>query len=182
MQLSGVLCHEAEPSPSARLPAALESLPEHSILRDEGHGMKLKFLTVAAASLTLCFSALLFNAAAQMGSSAQFDGKWLHRVPDEDRARTNPLAHQPQAESAGKNLFAENCARCHGADANGRPNRPSLRSLRIRHATDGELSWMLRNGNPYKGMPPWNSLPEQQRWQIIAYLRTLPPSQSATRH
>ena len=70
------------------------------------------------------------------------------------------------------------CAKCHGADANGRthpPPRPSLRSSRIRHATDGDLAWMLRNGDPYQGMPQWSSLPEEQRWQIIAYLRTLPP-------
>jgi mono/diheme cytochrome c family protein len=113
---------------------------------------------------------------AQMGSSTQFDGKWLHRVPDEDHARANPLDAQPQAASAGKALFAQNCAKCHGTDANGMRNRPSLRSPRIHHATDGDLAWMLRNGNPYKGMPPWNSLPEQQRWQIIAYLRTLPPA------
>jgi len=107
---------------------------------------------------------------------AESDGKWLHRVPDEDRGRTSPFAAQPQAAAAGKVIFSENCAKCHGPDANGLHNRPSLRSERIRHATDGELAWMLKNGNPYKGMPPWSSLPEQQRWQIIAYLRTLPPA------
>jgi cytochrome c oxidase cbb3-type subunit 3 len=108
---------------------------------------------------------------------AQADGKWLRRVPDEDHARRNPLAGRPQAIAAGKSLFAANCAKCHNSDANGRtnPNRPSLRSERIRHATDGDLAWMLKNGNPYKGMPPWISLPEEQRWQIIAYLRSLPP-------
>jgi len=105
---------------------------------------------------------------------AQADGKWLRRVPDEDHARINPFHGQAPAASAGKMLFQENCAKCHGADANGLPNRPSLRSERIRHASDGDLAWMLRNGNPYKGMPPWSSLPEPQRWQIIAYLRTLP--------
>ena len=107
---------------------------------------------------------------------AQADGKWLHRVPDEDRARVSPLAHHPDAIAAGRTLFSANCAKCHGPDANGLHNRPSLRSERIRHASDGELAWMLKNGNPYKGMPPWISLPEQQRWQIIAYLRTLPPA------
>lgn len=104
-----------------------------------------------------------------------FDGKWLHRVPDEDRARKNPFAHNPQAAEAGHQLFLANCAKCHAADANGRPNRPSLRTERIRHATDGELAWMLQHGDPYQGMPQWSSLPEDQRWQIIAFLRTLPP-------
>ena len=108
---------------------------------------------------------------------AEADGKWLHRVPDEDRARTNPFADQPQAAAAGKILYGENCAKCHGSGANGLHNRPSLHSERVRHATDGELAWMLKNGNPYKGMPPWNSLPEQQRWQIISYIRTLAPIQ-----
>ncbi len=111
--------------------------------------------------------------------AAQGDGRWLHRVPDEDRARKNPLAGQAQAVTAGKSLFAENCSKCHGADANGKRNRPSLRSSRIRHATDGELFWMLQHGNPYQGMPPWSSLPENQRWQIISYLRTLPPGNAA---
>jgi mono/diheme cytochrome c family protein len=128
--------------------------------------MKTRFLLLA---LTLCIPALLIGEA---------DGKWLKRVPDEDRARTNPVAGQAQAAAAGKVIFAENCAKCHGADAGGLHNRPSLRSERIRHATDGQLAWMLKNGNPYKGMPPWSSLPEQQRWQVIAYLRTLPPTAS----
>jgi len=133
---------------------------------------------IAALACAACLPALVLGAAAQMSPSGSFDGKWLRRVPDEDHARKNPFAHNPQAETAGKVLFAANCAKCHGADANGRthpPPRPSLRSARIRHATDGDLAWMLRNGNPYQGMPQWSSLAEDQRWQVIAYLRTLPP-------
>jgi mono/diheme cytochrome c family protein len=107
---------------------------------------------------------------------AASDGKWLRRVPDEDRARVSPVAGKADAAAAGKILFQENCAKCHGADAMGLHGRPDLRSERIRHATDGELAWMLKNGNPYKGMPPWSSLPEAQRWQVIAYIRTLPPA------
>lgn len=107
---------------------------------------------------------------------AASDGAWLRRVPDEDRVRTNPLAGQSKAAAAGKVIFDDNCAKCHGSDAMGLRNRPSLRSERIRHAKDGELAWMLKNGNPYKGMPPWSSLPEQQRWQVIAYIRALPPA------
>jgi mono/diheme cytochrome c family protein len=141
--------------------------------------IRRKPFLAALTLVTLCLCAFFASAAGQMTSSSQFDGKWLHRVPDEDRARVNPFAYQAQAAAAGKTLFQENCAKCHGPDANGRthpPPRPSLRSARIRHATDGELAWMLRNGDPYKGMPQWSSLPEQQRWQIIAYLRSLPPA------
>lgn len=141
--------------------------------------MKPNPLHIAIFTLAIPFWVCALGAAGQMGTSGQFDGKWLRRVPDEDRGRVNPLAHQPLAEAAGRVLFAENCAKCHGADANGRshpPPRPSLRSPRIRHATDGELAWMLRNGDPYKGMPPWGAIPESERWQIVAYLRTLPPA------
>jgi mono/diheme cytochrome c family protein len=152
----------------------------YGMFKKEGYTVRTRPLIVLM-GLILSFSALLPGVLGQMGPSGQFDGKWLRRVPDEDRARVNPLAHQPQAAIAGKTLFTENCAKCHGVDANGRPNRPSLRSPRIRQAKDGELAWMLRNGNPYKGMPPWSSLPEQQRWQIIAYLHSLPPAKSAAK-
>jgi mono/diheme cytochrome c family protein len=128
--------------------------------------MKLRNLPLICAAVLLFAPALLF---------ALSDGAWLRRVPDEDRARRNPLAGQKKAAQAGEGLFMDNCAKCHGSDAMGLRNRPSLRSDRIRNAKDGELFWMLKNGNPYKGMPPWTSLPEQERWQLIAYIRTLPP-------
>jgi len=102
------------------------------------------------------------------------DGSWLRRVPAADRQRINPYAGDPQAAAAGKLLFAENCAKCHGNDAGGRHGRPSLRSERVAHATDGELAWLLRNGSLARGMPSWSSLPEPERWQIIAFIRTLP--------
>lgn len=123
--------------------------------------------------------------AAFLGTSllclAAANGAWLKKVPAADRARTNPYANNVEAVAAGKNLFQENCARCHGADAMGKNGRPSLRSDRVQHATDGELAWLLKNGEIFKGMPTWSALPEQQRWQIIAYLRSLPPQAQETR-
>jgi mono/diheme cytochrome c family protein len=101
------------------------------------------------------------------------DGAWLRKVPDAERKRVNPYAGQADA-AAGKLLFADNCAKCHGDDALGRHGRPSLRSERIAHTTDGELAWLLKNGSMWKGMPSWSTLPEPERWQIIAYLRSLP--------
>jgi mono/diheme cytochrome c family protein len=104
---------------------------------------------------------------------AAADGSWLKKVPAADRGRVNPYIGNPDAVAAGANLFSENCAKCHGENAEGKGKRPSLKSERIRNATDGEIAWLLKNGNQFKGMPIWGGLPEQERWQIIAYIRSL---------
>jgi mono/diheme cytochrome c family protein len=123
--------------------------------------MKLRLGTIL---LLLAGAALLLAA----------DGGWLHKVPDADRKRVNPMAGNAEAADAGKVLFEDNCANCHGDNAEGKHNRPNLRSERVRQATDGELAWLLKNGSAWKGMPSWSSLPEPERWQIITYLRRLP--------
>lgn len=105
---------------------------------------------------------------------------WLKKVPQTDRARVNPYAGKPGAIAAGGNLYRDNCAKCHGENAEGRGGRPALRSDDVRNATDGELAWMLKNGQMFKGMPSWGGLPEQERWQIVAYLRSLNAPESST--
>jgi mono/diheme cytochrome c family protein len=107
---------------------------------------------------------------------AAADGSWLKHVSDGDRQRTNPYAGSKDAAEAGAKLFDDHCSKCHGSDALGRGKKPSLRSQRVQHATDGELFWLLRNGNLAKGMPTWSALPEPSRWQIIAYIKSLGPS------
>ncbi len=101
------------------------------------------------------------------------DGSWLKNVPEQERARANPLASDPDAAIAGEKLYHQHCAKCHGKEGNGRFHRPSLRTERVRNATPGELQWLLTNGSLKNGMPSWSSLPEQQRWQIISYIKTL---------
>jgi mono/diheme cytochrome c family protein len=105
--------------------------------------------------------------------SGAVDNSWIEKVPEADRKRTNPFAVQAEAVSAGSRLFADHCAKCHGADALGRGKRPSLRSKEIQQAAEGQIFWFLRNGNLRRGMPSWSSLPEPSRWQIIAYLKSL---------
>jgi mono/diheme cytochrome c family protein len=124
------------------------------------------------APLTIAALVLLMAAA---------NGAWLKKVPASDRATVNPVAAHPDAVAAGSNLYQNNCAQCHGADGNGRGSRPAVRSARIAGATDGELYWLLKNGEPFRGMPSWAKLPEGQRWQIVAYLRSIqsPPASPA---
>lgn len=101
------------------------------------------------------------------------DGSWLTRVPQADRQRVNPYAGQADAAAAGSRIFADRCARCHGPDALGRGKRPPLRSERVQNAKDGEIFWLLRNGNLGKGMPSWSALPEPSRWQVVTYIKCL---------
>ena len=104
-------------------------------------------------------------------------GAWLTQVPDAERARVNPMAGQPENIAAGASLYNNYCALCHGADGNGRASRPSVRSPRVTAATDGELFWLLEHGVPFHGMPSWKALPEEKRWQIVAYLRSIQPQE-----
>jgi mono/diheme cytochrome c family protein len=113
----------------------------------------------------MMFCAVLFSGAV--------DNSWIQKVPEADRARSNPFAGQAEAVAAGSRLFADHCAKCHGADALGRGKRPSLRSKEVQQAADGQIFWFLRNGNLARGMPSWSSLPEPSRWQIITYLKSL---------
>jgi hypothetical protein len=62
----------------------------------------------------------------------------------------------------------------------GRGKRPSLRSQRVQNAKDGEIFWLLRNGNLGKGMPSWSALPEPSRWQVITYVKSLGITPAAT--
>jgi mono/diheme cytochrome c family protein len=104
---------------------------------------------------------------------AAADNDWLRQVSDADRRRANPYAAQPEATAGGSRLFADHCSKCHGEDALGRGKRPSLRSKEVQTATDGEIFWLLKNGNRRRGMPSWSSLPEPSRWQLVAYVKSL---------
>ena len=120
---------------------------------------------------TLGLICLLLSASLLLCAAAT--SRW-DRVPARDHSRTNPLATHPESVSAGSLIYKEHCAQCHRNDAMGDGRKkPPLRSDRIKSATDGDLEWFLRQGDLGHGMPSWSSLPEAQRWQLIAYLRSI---------
>ena len=99
---------------------------------------------------------------------------WLTHVPARERARSNPYHEHPGAIQAGRLLFSDHCTQCHGDNAQGVSKRPSLRTQRVQsEATEGDLHWLLANGFLRRGMPSWSKLPDQQLWQIVAFLKSL---------
>lgn len=97
----------------------------------------------------------------------------IAQAPAKARSWANPYEAQPDAIQAGAKLFRQHCAECHGEDARGIGRAVDLHSAGVQKATSGELAWFLGTGNLAAGMPSWSGLPEQRRWQIVAYLKTL---------
>ncbi len=97
----------------------------------------------------------------------------LAKVPAGARAKSNPMANNLNALAAGKKLFQQHCAECHGSTAMGGRRGPSLRAKPILLASPGALFWILSNGVVRRGMPDWSRLPPAERWQIITYLKSL---------
>lgn len=121
---------------------------------------RLYRISLAVVALVVCLAAA--------------DGSWLRHVPQNDHNRVNPLSGQPEAVAAGRKLFMDHCAKCHGETGLGDGKHPSLRTARIQEqVTEGDIAWLLKNGNLAKGMPAWSGVPEPSRWQIIAFVKSL---------
>ena len=146
---------------------------------------------VAAAVVLAGAAALIYRSVLPGLSSARREppaaevtiATWLLResVPEAARAQINPLGKDPAAIAAGLELFRQKCAVCHAYDGSGKteigageyPRPPALRSINVMALTDGEMFYHIRNGIRNTGMPAW-SMPDEQVWQIVAYLRHLP--------
>ena len=97
----------------------------------------------------------------------------LAEAPEKARLRNNPFEGDPQAVAAGKKLFEQHCAECHGQKGGGSMRGANLLRDEIQQATPGTLFWVLTNGVVWRGMPVWSKLPEPQRWQLVTFLRSL---------
>jgi mono/diheme cytochrome c family protein len=97
----------------------------------------------------------------------------LQKAPNKAAARPNPLENDSTAVPAGAKLFDLHCAECHGQMAQGGNKAPSLLADEVQRASPGSLFWLLTNGVVRRGMPVWSKLPEAQRWQLVAYVKSL---------
>ncbi len=110
------------------------------------------------------------------GGSAYVPSNWRSLVPAAARTQQNPLPQNAANAAAGGSAYGLYCSSCHGEDGAGRRNRPSLRNDRVRGETDGEIHWILVNGSKGHGMPAWRSLGNTSLWQLVEYIRSMPPA------
>ena len=104
-----------------------------------------------------------------------------------------PMAAQPATDAgaevhtsdlaeAGKGLFQQNCAFCHGRDAMGGESGPDLtRSKLVKTDVKGDkISIVVSQGRPEKKMPAFN-FSTQEMSQIVAYIHAQEAMASQTK-
>jgi len=101
-------------------------------------------------------------------------------VPPDARALANPIPANATSIAAGKAIYDDRCAECHGNAGDGNGSK-SMR-YRVKPAnftdaavmetrTDGELYWKITTGR--KPMPSFETkLSDEERWMLVDYIRT----------
>jgi mono/diheme cytochrome c family protein len=113
-------------------------------------------------------------------------GGWT--LPPNAADEKNPVAGDPQAIEAGKQLFGKNCKRCHGplgkgdgedGDPDSQEDMNLTRADRAARNPDGVVFYKLWNGRTRPKMPAFKDegLTKDQAWQIVAFVQTLRPKQ-----
>ncbi len=96
------------------------------------------------------------------------------------------VAQQGDA-AAGKSVYEKKCALCHGEKGDGKGPAAELlvpgprdfttgvykiRTTANKAPSDQDLFKIITDGMPGTSMPPWVVLPEKDRWNLVAYVKT----------
>jgi mono/diheme cytochrome c family protein len=104
--------------------------------------------------------------------------KWV--APAAQAQKTNPVAANAASIDAGRKIYMQRCAKCHGEKGEG--DGPDAKELNLHPAkftassdhdeSDGALYWKISVGK--KGMPDFaKRLSPNDRWNVINFVRTL---------
>jgi mono/diheme cytochrome c family protein len=101
-------------------------------------------------------------------------------APNDFTSLKNPSAGDPQSVTEGKKIYSSYCTPCHGDKGRGdgvaaaalNPKPADHSSVAMLNETDGTIFYKISEGRTpmpqYKG-----ALTDKQRWQLVAYIRTL---------
>ncbi len=124
-----------------------------------------------------CASILALVAGLVFAGGAMAQTPWV--APEAEKAKKNPLPADKKIIEQGEKVAKINCVSCHGAKGKGdgaaaaalNPKPADWTSSRVQGESDGELFWKISNGRG--PMPPWKHLPENERWAVIRFIRSL---------
>lgn len=109
-------------------------------------------------------------------------------TPADFKDKKNPFAGKDDAIKAGEGLFKAQCVSCHGPQADGNsdagkalnPPAGNLRAADFQAMSDGYIFWRVTKGGAGANIAGSamqafeTTLSDEQRWQVIAWLRSLP--------
>ena len=142
--------------------------------------LRILFMVLAVAVLL----GLAVRATAQQAPSGDLPKPLV--VPEAEKNRTNPVPDVPEAIASGKSLYTSQCAMCHGGTGDGRGELAVSMKWKIGpfntaawqgKRTDGELFYIMSQG--HGDMPAEKRLVDQNKWEIVRYVRTLGPAATA---
>lgn len=126
----------------------------------------------------ILFLILALITTGQVTKSYAQESNWV--IPNEVNELKNPLEISDRVLNAGKQIYAQLCAVCHGNKGAGdgitaaalQPKPADFTLVTFQEQTDGAIYHKIREGRP--PMPGFETqLTEQQTWAIVHYLRTL---------
>lgn len=122
-------------------------------------------------------------------TAAAHDGHGHRHAPASARRLKSPVSNTPENVEAGRALYEENCASCHGMDGKARTEtaarmkkRPTdLTSHAMHSITSGEVYWVVTNGIAASKMPDYRRLlTPKARWQTTLYVLSLKDERAAS--
>ena len=107
-----------------------------------------------------------------------------HHHPEAAKVK-NPVPADATSVAAGKDIYAKNCASCHGDTGKGdgamgdelTPKPSNLVDEEWKHgSTDGEIFTLIRDGSKGTGMKAYRrKLSAHQIWDTVNYIRSIGP-------
>jgi mono/diheme cytochrome c family protein len=132
-----------------------------------------------ARGLRQAWLALALGAMAGVGFAAFAQAQAPWEAPAAEKAKKNPLPADAKTAEQGKKVADINCVSCHGSKGKGdgvaaaalNPKPADWTSKKVQAESDGEIFWKISTG---KGaMPSWKHLPENERWALVRYIRSV---------
>lgn len=143
-----------------------------------------RWTNAAANALRLVLVVAAVTTGLAVASRTAADG--ANAAPPSASAKENPILGSADSVARGHALYLANCAACHGLTGSGdgltaagmMPGPGDLRTS-VPERNDGSLAYLIATGTVATRMPAFSiTLSEQDRWDLVNYLRATWPGRS----
>jgi mono/diheme cytochrome c family protein len=156
-----------------------------SILKKQKNVLKALALSVGVLFLSACSSLTLAD---DIAPPPGYQQETQPNIPAQASVSGPVFPLVAPDPEAGAVIYLDKCAPCHGVEGQGdgpraaelpNPTTPFSSSAVSRAASPEKWYDIVTRGNINRYMPPFTSLSERERWDVVAYIRTLSSSETS---